>query len=85
MTGGAGFIGSHLTEALATSGADVRAFIHYNALGSRGLLEPSASVEVVQGDIRDPSSLRPAMTDVEIVYHLAALIAMSCIVVAKFL
>ncbi|MBK34518.1 MAG: NAD-dependent dehydratase [Gemmatimonadetes bacterium] len=75
VTGAGGFVGSHLAEALAESGADVRAFVHYNALGSRGLLEPSASVEVVQGDIRDPSSLRPAMTDVEIVYHLAALIA----------
>lgn len=78
VTGAGGFIGSHLTERLVELGADVRAFVHYNALGSRGWLEYSAfekEIDIVAGDIRDRDSVRAALASREIVFHLAALIA----------
>ncbi|RJP75596.1 MAG: SDR family NAD(P)-dependent oxidoreductase [Desulfobacteraceae bacterium] len=78
VTGSGGFIGSHLTERLLREGADVRAMIHYNALGNRGWLENSESddhIEFFNGDIRDTDSVRRAVKDRDIVFHLAALIA----------
>ena len=78
VTGGGGFIGSHLVERLVREGARTRALVHYNALGSRGWLDDSELVdeaEVMAGDITDPDSLRRAVEGVEIVFHLASLIA----------
>lgn len=78
VTGAGGFIGSHLAEALVRAGAEVRALVHYNALGSWGWLDDSPirnEIEVVSGDIRDRDSVRQAMEGREIVFHLAALIA----------
>lgn len=78
VTGAGGFIGSHLTEKLVERGASVRAMVHYNALGRWGWLDHSPlvkQVEVVAGDIADRDSVRQAMKDREIVFHLAALIA----------
>jgi dTDP-glucose 4,6-dehydratase len=78
VTGGGGFIGSHLVERLVELGATVRALVHYNALGSRGWLDGSPvrdEVEVVAGDVTDRDSVRQAMREREVVFHLAALIA----------
>lgn len=78
VTGAGGFIGSHLTESLVSSGAKVRAFIHYNALGSLGWLDFSPAkenIEIRSGDICDQESVRSAVKDMEIVFHLAALIS----------
>lgn len=78
VTGAGGFIGSHLAERLVQEGASVRAMVHYNALGSWGWLDRSAArgdMEVIAGDITDAQSVREAMRDVEVVFHLAALIA----------
>jgi dTDP-glucose 4,6-dehydratase len=78
VTGAGGFIGSHLAEALVGRGAAVRALIHYNALGSWGWLDASplaGEMEVVAGDIADSGSVAAAMDKVEVVFHLAALIA----------
>ena len=78
VTGAGGFIGSHLTERLAQLGADVRALVHYNALGSWGWLDSSphkSDIEVFSGDICDHGSVHNAMKDREIIFHLAALIA----------
>lgn len=77
VTGAGGFIGSHLTERLVELGADVRAFVHYNALGTWGWLDHSAvreDIEVVAGDVTDRESVRQAMQGVEVAFHLAALI-----------
>jgi dTDP-glucose 4,6-dehydratase len=78
VTGAGGFIGSHLAERLVETGANVRAMIHYNALGAHGWLDDSpraADMEVFAGDIADPDSVKQAATGVDTVFHLAALIA----------
>jgi len=77
VTGAGGFIGSHLTEKLSSRGYDVKAFVHYNSRNSWGWLDSSACkprIEVISGDIRDADIVRYAMRDVDIVFHLAALI-----------
>jgi len=78
VTGAGGFIGSHLAERLVEEGARVRALVHYNALDSWGWLDESArraEMEVVAGDVRDRDSVQAAVEGAEIVFHLAALIA----------
>lgn len=80
VTGADGFIGSHLTERLLARGAEVRALVLYNSFGQSGWLdtlpkETQAQVEIVSGDIRDPHHTRAIMRDVDIVFHLASLIA----------
>lgn len=77
VTGAGGFIGSHLTERLVELGADVRAFVHYNALGRWGWLDESPvrdQIQVIAGNICDRDSIIQAMQNVEVVFHLAALI-----------
>jgi dTDP-glucose 4,6-dehydratase len=78
VTGAGGFIGSHLAERLVAEGAEVRAMVHYNALGSWGWLDTSplrGQMEVAAGDITDGDSVRGMMRDRHVVFHLAALIA----------
>ena len=79
VTGADGFIGSHLTEALARQGHDVNAFVNYNSFGSWGWLnhgdpENLKNIKVIMGDIRDPYGVRQAVRDCDIILHLAALI-----------
>ena len=77
VTGAGGFIGSHLAEKLSACGYSVKAFVHYNSRNSWGWLDSSVCkerIEVISGDIRDADIVRHAMRDVEIVFHLAALI-----------
>jgi NAD dependent epimerase/dehydratase len=80
VTGADGFIGSHLVEHLVGLGHDVRAFTLYNSFGSLGWLDgaPKAvldSIDVFSGDIRDPHGVNSAMRGCDVVFHLAALIA----------
>jgi UDP-glucose 4-epimerase len=80
VTGAGGFIGSHLTERLVTEGAQVRAFCIYNSQGSLEWLDkvPARirnSIDVVLGDIRDARLVEQACRGVDVVFHLAALIA----------
>jgi NAD dependent epimerase/dehydratase len=79
VTGADGFIGSHLVERLLAEGCKVKAFIYYNSFNSWGWLESLPKekkelLDVFAGDIRDANGVRTAMKDVEIVFHLAALI-----------
>lgn len=80
VTGSEGFIGSHLVELLVSEGFEVRAFVLYNSFNSWGWLDSLPadvmnSVEVFTGDIRDPNGVREAMRGCDVVFHLAALIA----------
>ena len=80
VTGADGFIGSHLTEALVREGAKVRAFCLYNSQGSLGWLdrasdEVRSALDISLGDIRDARFVEASCKDVEVVFHLAALIA----------
>lgn len=80
VTGADGFIGSHLTEKLIDEGYNVRAFVYYNSFNSWGWLdslptEKLSKVEIFSGDVRDPNGVRTAMKGIDIVFHLAALIA----------
>lgn len=78
VTGAGGFIGSHLTERLVQLGAKTRAFVRYSSTGSWGWLDQSPlknDFEVVLGDIRDQDTVSHALAGVDIVFHLAALIA----------
>ncbi len=80
VTGADGFIGSHLTEYLVQQGADVRAMVLYTSTNSWGWLDEAApqirdNLDVFAGDIRDPHGVRAAMTGCDVVFHLAALIA----------
>lgn len=80
VTGADGFIGSHLVEALIAHGCDVRAFVYYNSFSSWGWLDSLPqdvvrNLDVFSGDIRDPNGVFEAMTGCDVVFHLAALIA----------
>ena len=80
VTGAGGFIGSHLVERLVELGADVTAFLRYNASGSRGLLDmlpipAREKITYLHGDLCDPFALERVDADCDIVFHLAAIIA----------
>lgn len=80
VTGADGFIGSHLTETLLEAGYDVKAFAYYNSFNTWGWLDTLPKdklreIEIFTGDIRDPNGVREAMKDRNMVFHLAALIA----------
>lgn len=80
VTGSEGFIGSHLVEMLLIEGAHVKVFVLYNSFNSWGWLdtlrkEQLDKLEIFTGDIRDPNGVRIAMRGCDIVFHLAALIA----------
>ena len=80
ITGADGFIGSHLVERLLQEGCKVKAFVYYNSFNSWGWLdslpeEKLKNIEIFAGDIRDPNGVEAAMQGCDIVFHLAALIA----------
>src|SRR5919201_59905 len=78
VTGGDGFIGSHLVDRLVDGGARVVALAHYNAFNNWGWLEDISClsrVDVVTGDIRDAHFCRELTIGIDVVFHLAALIA----------
>jgi NAD dependent epimerase/dehydratase len=78
VTGADGFIGSHLTELLLENGYNVRALAQYNSFNYWGWLEDMPSnpnLEIVTGDVRDPHYCKEIVKGMDIVFHLAALIA----------
>jgi NAD dependent epimerase/dehydratase len=75
VTGGEGFIGSHLVDRLLAEGAEVRALVHYNPFGRWGWLQDRGDdVEIVAGDVRDADRVARAVAGCDVVFHLAALI-----------
>ncbi len=78
ITGGAGFIGSHLADELIDHGHHVRVFdnlspqVHGPEATRPAYLHPDA--ELVVGDIRDKNALKKALQDIQVVFHLAALV-----------
>jgi len=78
ITGADGFIGSHLVEMLITNGYNVKALSQYNSFNNWGWLEEincRDQIKIHSGDIRDPHYCKYITKDVDIVFHLAALIA----------
>jgi NAD dependent epimerase/dehydratase len=80
VTGAGGFIGSHLCEELARQGASLRALVRYNSRGTYGWLEDSPlklrrSMEIVQGDLRDPDTVDRLVRACQYVFHLGAIIS----------
>lgn len=78
VTGADGFIGSHLTELLVKEGYQVKALSQYNSFNYWGWLDGIAGtngIELISGDVRDPHYCKRITKDVDIVFHLAALIA----------
>jgi len=79
VTGGEGFIGSHLVERLVRDGAEVRALVYYNSFGRWGWFDDMAAdvcdaVEILPGDVRDGRRVDEAVAGTDTVFHLAALI-----------
>ena len=78
VTGADGFIGSHLVEKLYSQGHEIRALSQYNSFNNWGWLEDipcQENIEIISGDIRDPFFCNEICRDIEVVFHLAALIA----------
>ena len=75
VTGGEGFIGSHLVERLVRDGASVKVLALYSPFGRYGWLDPALhpDVELLPGDVRDPGRVTDAIVGAEVVFHLAAL------------
>jgi NAD dependent epimerase/dehydratase len=80
VTGADGFIGSHLVERLLDEGCRVRAFCFYNSFNHWGWIdsfekERKEQIEIFTGDIRDNYCVRIAAKNADVIFHLAALIA----------
>jgi len=80
ITGAEGFIGSHLTERLVALGAEVKALVMYNSFNTWGWIDTFRTSEknklhIICADIREADLLKSTLKDIDIVFHLAALIA----------
>ena len=78
VTGADGFIGSHLVEMLVAKGYQVKALSQYNSFNNWGWLEDvdcKDQIEILTGDIRDPHYCKHITQGVDLIFHLAALIA----------
>lgn len=78
ITGADGFIGSHLTELLVAEGYTVKALSQYNSFNNWGWLENvdcRKEIEVLSGDVRDPHYCKHITRNIDVVFNLAALIA----------
>ena len=73
VTGGAGFIGSHLVDALVEGGARVRVLDNLATGRAANLAHHGGAVELVEDDLRDPDACRAACAGVDLVFHQAAL------------
>lgn len=73
VTGGAGFIGSHLAERLAARGASVRVIDNLSTGRLENIEAIGAKIDFIRGDLADEATVRRAVEDVEIIFHEAAL------------
>ncbi|MCI0659478.1 MAG: SDR family oxidoreductase [Acidobacteria bacterium] len=73
VTGGAGFIGSHIAEALVKRGDRVRVFDNLMTGKLSNLAQIAGKIDFIEGDIRDFQAIRRALTDVQVVFHEAAI------------
>lgn len=73
VTGGAGFIGSHIASALTSAGARVRVIDDLSTGYRENLDEIGGEIDFIHGSLADESVLRPALEDVELVFHEAAI------------
>lgn len=79
VTGGEGFIGSHLVDLLVREGAQVTVLVYYNSFGRWGWLDTAApevrdAIKILPGDVRDARRVDEAVEGQDVVFHLAALI-----------
>jgi len=72
VTGGAGFIGSHLAQSLLQRGASVRIFDNLSSGRESNLAVLEGHAEIVRGDVRDLAAVRAALAGAEVVFHEAA-------------
>jgi nucleoside-diphosphate-sugar epimerase len=75
VTGGAGFIGSHLVERLVSAGERVRVLDNFSSGSPQRLAHLGDAVSLVRGDVREPAAVAAAVRDVSVIYHLAALVS----------
>jgi UDP-glucose 4-epimerase len=75
VTGGAGFIGSHIVEELLQKGASVRVLDNFSSGKRANLASFRGDLEILEGDLRDAEAIKAATRDIELVFHLAAFIS----------
>jgi len=80
VTGAGGFVASHLVKYLHNIGSDVKSFVRYNSRNDYGLIGNFSDnilnqIEVISGDLRDYNAVKKAVKNVDIIFHLGALIA----------
>ena len=72
VTGGSGFIGSHLVRGLLASGARVRVLENFSSSDIENLLDIQNQIEIIRGDITEPDDCRKAADGIKVIFHLAA-------------
>jgi UDP-N-acetylglucosamine/UDP-N-acetyl-alpha-D-glucosaminouronate 4-epimerase len=75
VTGGAGFIGSHLVHTLLEQGAEVRVLDNFSTGKRENLSGLEGKLEVLEGDVRDHAEVEKAVRDVDVVFHQAAFVS----------
>jgi len=77
VTGGAGFIGSHIVEELLRNGDSVRVLDNFSSGKHENLKTFQGDLEILEADLRDAGLVKAAMRDIELVFHLAAFVSVS--------
>ena len=75
VTGGAGFIGSHLTRSLVQSGVEVKVLDDLSTGDAKNLADVADHIQFIPGDVRDLSTVAAAVHGAEVVFHLAAMVS----------
>jgi len=75
VTGGAGFIGSHIVEALLCRGDSVRVLDNFSSGRHENLKDLKGNLEILDGDLRDAGMVKASVKNIDLVFHLAALVS----------